>query len=241
MGMNVIDKEQMKRLHHQNVLIRAHGEPPSTYCLAAKNNLSIIDATCPVVLKLQKSVRKGFLEMQQKNGQIILLGKKGHAEVIGLTGQTDNTAVVISTLNEIDVIDFSKPLRLYAQTTQSLSTFKLLVELIRQKYVEYGQEKTDFIWYDTICRQVSNREYSLSKFAYEHDVIVFVSGEKSSNGSVLFRICQTVNEHSYMISSAEDLQKDWFLHCKKAGVCGATSTPMWLMNKVAEKIKKITL
>jgi 4-hydroxy-3-methylbut-2-enyl diphosphate reductase len=241
MGMDVIDEEKMKRLQNQNVLIRAHGEPPSTYQLAKKNNLSIIDATCPVVLKLQKSVRKGFLEMQQKNGQIVLLGKKGHSEVIGLSGQTNNTAIIISTLDEIDVVDFSKPLRLYAQTTQSLSTFKMLVELIKQKYAEYSNEHADFIWYDTICRQVSNREYSLSKFAYEHDVIIFVSGEKSSNGSVLFRICQSVNERSYMISSADNLQKDWFIHCEKAGICGATSTPMWLMNTVAEKIKTITL
>jgi 4-hydroxy-3-methylbut-2-enyl diphosphate reductase len=207
--------------------------------LAKENNLSIIDATCPIVLKLQKSVCKGFLEMKQKNGQVALFGKKGHAEVIGLIGQTDDTAIIISELDEIDVVDFSKPLRLYAQTTQSLTTFKLLVELIKQKYIEYGYEDADFIWYDTICRQVSNREYSLSKFAYEHDVIIFVSGEKSSNGLVLFRICQSVNKRSYMISSADDLRKEWFVNCKKTGVCGATSTPMWLMNNVAEKIKII--
>jgi 4-hydroxy-3-methylbut-2-enyl diphosphate reductase len=241
MGMKVIDKETMKTLCNQNVLIRAHGEPPSTYRLAKENNLSIIDATCPVVLKLQKSVRKGFLEMRQKNGQVILFGKKGHAEVIGLTGQTNNTAIVVSEIEEINLIDFSKPSRLYAQTTQSLSTFKLLVELIKQKYVEHGHEEADFIWFDTICRQVSNREYSLKQFAYEHDVIIFVSGEKSSNGLVLFQICQSVNERSHMISSANDLQKKWFTDCKKTGVCGATSTPMWLMNNVAEKIKTITL
>jgi 4-hydroxy-3-methylbut-2-enyl diphosphate reductase len=241
MGMKVIDKETMKTLHKQNVLIRAHGEPPSTYRLAKENNLSIIDATCPVVLKLQKSVRKGFLEMKQRSGQVILFGKKGHAEVIGLTGQTNDTAIVISEIEEIDVVDFSKPSRLYAQTTQSLSTFKLLVELIKQKYMEHGYPDADFIWYDTICRQVSNREYSLKKFAYEHDVIIFVSGEKSSNGLVLFQICQSVNKRSHMISSANHLQKEWFIHCKKAGVCGATSTPMWLMNNIAEQIKIITL
>ncbi|MDR0605652.1 MAG: 4-hydroxy-3-methylbut-2-enyl diphosphate reductase [Bacteroidales bacterium] len=241
MGMKVIDKETMKTLYNQNILIRAHGEPPSTYQLAKENNLSIIDATCTVVLKLQKSVRKGFLEMKQKNGQVILFGKKGHAEVIGLTGQTENTAIVISELEEIDVVDFSKPSRLYAQTTQSLSTFKSLVELIKQKYIEQGYEDADFIWYDTVCRQVSNREYSLKQFAYEHDVIIFVSGEKSSNGLVLFQICQSVNKHSHMISSANDLQKEWFINCRKTGVCGATSTPMWLMNNIAEKIKIITL
>ncbi len=241
MGMVVIDKAEMETLHNQCVLIRAHGEPPSTYELAEKNNLFIIDATCPVVLKLQKNVCKGFLEMEERNGQVAIFGKKGHAEVIGLTGQTNNKAIVISSLEEIDTIDFSRPLRLYAQTTQSLSTFQSLVELIRQKYIEYGSEKPDFVWYDTICRKVSNREYSLRKFAYEHDVIIFVSGEKSSNGLILFQICRSVNERSYMISSEKGLQKEWFTNCKSVGVCGATSTPMWLMNTIAEKIKIITL
>jgi 4-hydroxy-3-methylbut-2-enyl diphosphate reductase len=239
MGMKVIDKEKMKTLYNQTILIRAHGEPPSTYQLAKENNLTIMDATCPVVLELQKKVRTGFLEMETKNGQVAIFGKKGHAEVIGLTGQTDNKAVVITNLEEIEIIDFSKPLRLYAQTTQSLSTFKSLVELIEQKYSNYGSENPDFIWYDTICRQVSNREYSLRKFAYEHDVIIFVSDEKSSNGLILFQICQSVNNYSYMISSESDLQKEWFVNCKKAGICGATSTPRWLMNSIAEKINTI--
>ena len=237
MGMQVIHQKEMQRLYNQRILIRAHGEPPDTYQQAKKNNLTVIDATCPVVLKLQKNVRKGFLEMENKGGQVVIFGKKGHAEVIGLTGQTNNKAIVISHLEEIDSIHFSKPLRLYAQTTQSLSTFKSLVGLIEQKYAEQGAENPDFIWYDTICRQVSNREYSLRKFAYEHDVIVFVADEKSSNGLVLFKICQSVNEHSYIISCENDLQKEWFLHCKNVGICGATSTPKWLMNAIAEKIK----
>jgi 4-hydroxy-3-methylbut-2-enyl diphosphate reductase len=241
MGMEVINNEEMKRIYNQRVLIRAHGEPPSTYQLAIKNNLSIIDATCPVVLNLQKNVRKGFLEMKQKGGQVVIFGKKGHAEVIGLTGQTDNKAVVISSLDEIDTIDFLKPLRLYAQTTQSLSTFKSLVELINQKYKEHHIEHPDFVWYDTICRQVSNRESSLRKFAYEHDVIIFVSGEKSSNGQVLFNICQSVNKHSYRVSSLGKLQKEWFTGHKKTGVCGATSTPRWLMDVVGEEIRKLTI
>ena len=238
MGMKVINKDDMQMLHNECVLIRAHGEPPATYLLAKENNLSILDATCPVVLKLQKSVRKGFMEMEEKKGQVVIFGKKGHAEVIGLTGQTNNKAIVISNLDEINSIDFSKPLRLYAQTTQSLSTFKSLVALIEQKYAEYGSENPDFIWYDTVCRQVSNREYSLRKFAYEHDVIVFVSDEKSSNGLILFQICQSVNKQSYMISSENDLQKEWFVNCRQVGVCGATSTPMWLMNAIAEKIRE---
>ena len=239
MGMNIINNEEMKNLRNHRVLIRAHGEPPSTYLLAEKNNLFIIDATCPVVLNLQKNVRKGFLEMEKKDGQVVIFGKKGHAEVIGLTGQTFNKAIVISSLEEIDTINFSKPLRLYAQTTQSLSTFKSLVELIGRKYAENKIKNPDFVWYDTICRQVSNRESSLRKFAYEHDVIIFVSGEKSSNGQVLFNICQSVNEHSYRVSSLGKLQKGWFSDCKKVGVCGATSTPRWLMEAVEEEIREI--
>jgi 4-hydroxy-3-methylbut-2-enyl diphosphate reductase len=240
MGMVIIDKEQMTQLHNRPILIRAHGEPPSTYHLAQQNGLSIIDATCPVVLKLQKSVRRGFLEMEQKKGQVVIFGKKGHAEVIGLAGQTDNKAIVISDLDEVDTIDIAKPLRLYAQTTQSLSTFKLLVERIQQNQAKYHCKQPDFVWYDTICRQVSNRESILQKFAFEHDVIIFVSGEKSSNGLVLFQICQSVNKRSYMISSVNMLQKEWFVHCKQAGVCGATSTPMWLMNAVAQQMKRMT-
>ena len=240
MGMEVIDTERMKTLSNQNVLIRAHGEPPETYKLAKKNNLSIIDATCPVVLELQKKVRKGYLAMKKKNGQVVIFGKKGHAEVIGLTGQTNNKAIVISNLNEIDAIDFSKPLRLYAQTTQSLSVYKSLVELIKTRYDLQGCEKPDFIWYDTVCRQVSNREVHLRKFALRHDVIIFVSGKESSNGLQLFQICKSVNSRSYMISSENDLQKSWFKDCKHTGICGATSTPMWLMNAIAEKVRLIT-
>ncbi|MDR1877963.1 MAG: 4-hydroxy-3-methylbut-2-enyl diphosphate reductase [Bacteroidales bacterium] len=238
MGMDVIDKEQMKHLYNQRILIRAHGEPPEIYRLAKENKLSVIDATCPVVLKLQRSIREGFLEMEQKGGQVVIFGKKGHAEVIGLAGQTKNKAIVISDLSEMESINFAKPVRLYAQTTQSLSAFKDLVELIQQKIRSLGSE-SDFVWYDTICRQVSNRESVLQQFAYEHDVIIFVSGKKSSNGLVLFQICQSVNKRSHMISSLHELQRTWFADCENAGVCGATSTPMWLMDAVAKEIKRI--
>jgi len=157
MGMVVINHAEMQELKNQKMLIRAHGEPPSTYQLAKENNISIIDATCTVVLNLQNIVRQGYLEVKQKNGQVVILGKKGHAEVVGLCGQTNNTALVISSLEEIENIDFHKPIRLYAQTTQSLSTFKNLVKLINEKHIEQGIENPDFVWYDTICRQVSNR------------------------------------------------------------------------------------
>jgi 4-hydroxy-3-methylbut-2-enyl diphosphate reductase len=239
MGMTVINKAEMQQLKNQKMLIRAHGEPPSTYQLAKQNNISVIDATCTVVLNLQNIVRQGYLEVKPKNGQVVILGKKGHSEVVGLCGQTDDTALVVSSLEEINAIDFYKPVRLYAQTTQSLSTFKNLVRLINQKYTEKGIENPDFVWHDTICRQVSNRENSLKQFAVDHDVVIFVSGEKSSNGMVLYEICQSANPHSYRISSSNELKKEWFEDCKNAGVCGATSTPMWLMNAVAEEIKTI--
>ena len=241
MGMEVIDTENMKTLYNKSVLIRAHGEPPATYKLAKKNNLSIIDATCPVVLELQKKVRKGYLAMKRKKGQIAIFGKKGHAEVIGLTGQTSNNALIISSFKEIDTIDFSKPLRLYAQTTQSLSDYKSLVELIKTEYGLRGCENPDFVWYDTICRQVSNREAHLREFAMGHDVIIFVSGKESSNGLHLFQICKSVNKRSYMIASESDLQHEWFENCEHTGICGATSTPMWLMNAIAEKVGLITV
>ena len=240
MGMEIINLKKMAMLRDKSVLIRAHGEPPATYEMAKNNNISIIDTTCPVVLELQKKVHAGYRAMKVKKGQVAIFGKKGHAEVIGLAGQTDNTALVISTLKEVETIDFSKPLRLYAQTTQSLSTFESLIGLIKSKYYLYGNKKPDFIWYDTICRQVSSRESHLKKFSIGHHIIIFVSSKESSNGQVLYQVCKSVNNRSYMISSEKDLRNEWFENCKHIGICGATSTPMWLMNAVAEEIKRIT-
>jgi len=240
-GMKVIDnKNAMEKLSGETVLIRAHGEPPATYKMAKKYNVSLIDATCPVVLKLQKKIRKGYLAMKRKKGKIAIFGKKGHAEVIGLAGQTANNALIISEPSEIRFINYSKPLRLYAQTTQSLSDYKALVELIKKQYSLQGYENPDFIWFDTICRQVSNRETNLKKFAMKHKVIIFVSGKDSSNGLHLFQICKSVNNNSYMVSSENDILIGWFDDCKHVGICGATSTPMWLMKSVGEKIMSIT-
>lgn len=237
MGMDVIDLDQLAHIYHENILIRAHGEPPSTYALAAQNGNTVTDATCTVVLHLQKQVKQGYMHMKSIQGQVVIFGKKGHAEVIGLVGQTDNTAIVISSIEEISHLDYTRPMRLYAQTTQNLNTYKLIAEAISQKYLQAGIEHADFIWYDTICRQVSNREESLKTFAEEHDVIIFVSGAKSSNGLVLYEICRSVNPHSYMISSAEKLDPQWLQQAKSVGVCGATSTPLWLMQEVADKIE----
>ncbi|MBP5412935.1 MAG: 4-hydroxy-3-methylbut-2-enyl diphosphate reductase [Bacteroidales bacterium] len=238
MGMDVVDLQQLQTLQQQQILIRAHGEPPSTYKLAAQNNNTIIDATCTVVLHLQKQVKNGYQQMQEKNGQVVIFGKKGHAEVIGLVGQTNNTAIVISSLEEIEYLNYNIPMRLYAQTTQNLHTYKIIAEAIENKYRQHN-DNYDFIWYDTICRQVSNREESLKKFAQAHDVIIFVSGAKSSNGMVLFNICQSVNANSHLVSSIDKIDKTWFAHAQSVGICGATSTPLWLMQTMAEHIQLI--
>lgn len=239
LGMITVDYEEFARLKGKRVLIRAHGEPPATYQTAEANQNNIIDATCSVVLKLQKNVRLGYLEMCRKNGQVVIFGKKGHAEVVGLVGQTNNEAIVISSIEEVELLDYHKPMRLYAQTTQSLSIYKKMVALIQENYLEHHQNNPDFVWYDTICRQVANREESLRQFAQSHDVVIFVAGEKSSNGKVLYNICQQENKHSYMVSSAQCLQPEWLLNANSVGVCGATSTPMWLMQAVAKEIENI--
>ncbi|MBO4581856.1 MAG: 4-hydroxy-3-methylbut-2-enyl diphosphate reductase [Bacteroidales bacterium] len=238
LGMDVIDLHQLQSIQHQPILIRAHGEPPSTYALAAQNHNTIIDATCTVVLHLQKQVKEGCQQMRAKNGQVVIYGKKGHAEVIGLVGQTDNTAIVISSLEEIEHLNYNAPMRLYAQTTQNLHTYKIIAEAIENKYRQHN-DNYDFIWYDTICRQVSNREESLKKFAEAHDVIIFVSGAKSSNGMVLFNICLSVNANSHLVSSVDKIDKAWFSQARSAGICGATSTPLWLMEAMANHIQTI--
>ncbi|MDR1792306.1 MAG: 4-hydroxy-3-methylbut-2-enyl diphosphate reductase [Bacteroidales bacterium] len=238
-GMDVIAHQQIADISHQRLLIRAHGEPPTTYQIAHNHDITIIDATCTVVLNLQKSVRKGYSQMQKKNGQVAIFGKKGHAEVVGLVGQTDGSALVISDLNEIELIDYQRPLRLYAQTTQSLSQYKLLAQKIQQKYSLNGIQSPDYVWFDTICRQVSNREESLKSFAKSHEVIIFVSDPKSSNGMVLYNICQSVNERSYFISNIEQIDNQWFNNCNSIGICGATSTPLHLMEKVKETLEQM--
>jgi 4-hydroxy-3-methylbut-2-enyl diphosphate reductase len=236
MGMDIIDHSQLASLHQQRILIRAHGEPPLTYQLAQQNNNFIIDATCPVVLKLQKNVQKGYCEMQKKQGQVVIFGKKGHAEVIGLVGQTNDSAIVISSIEEVKKLNFDIPMRLYAQTTQSLRTYKEIVQAIENQYKK-RTDNVDFVWYDTICRQVSNREESLKIFAQAHDVIIFVSGAKSSNGMILYEICKSVNKNSYLVSSVDKIDKNWFTNMESVGVCGATSTPLWLMESVAKQIE----
>lgn len=225
LGLEIIDHEDLKNLKNATVLIRAHGEPPSTYLTAMENNLELIDASCPVVLKLQNRVRNAF----DDDRQIVILGKKGHAEVNGLIGQTQREAIVISSVEEALALEITRPVSLYSQTTKSTKLFYEIKEILAQKY-------KDFKANDTICRQVSNREPELERFAQQHDVLIFVSGKKSSNGKALYGTCKTVNPQSYFISDTEEIDFNWLEGASSVGICGATSTPMWLMEKVVDHI-----
>lgn len=237
-GLEIINHEQLKELKDAKVLIRAHGEPPSTYLIAAQNNIELIDASCPVVLKLQNRVRSGFDATEESGGQLVIFGKEGHAEVNGLVGQTGGKAIVVMTEADLDKIDYTKPIQLFSQTTKSTKGFMNLKKQIEDRIKAAGGDaKLSFEANDTLCRQVSNREPQLKVFAQNHDVIVFVSGQKSSNGRVLFETCKAENEKSYFISEPSELNPTWFENAQNIGICGATSTPMWLMESIQENIK----
>ena len=242
-GLRIIDRDQLRNIHNAKVLIRAHGEPPETYKIAMKNNLELIDASCPVVLKLQNRVKHAFDQMQKLNGQIVIYGKKGHAEVIGITGQTQGEAIIVTTEEDLEKIDFSRPVTLFSQTTKSTKGFYNIRKLIEERLADEKSDFTDgdFVANDSICRQVSNREPHLKKFSKAHDVIIFVSGKKSSNGKALFNVCLNENGRSYFIESEEDLVLSWFEAGDSVGICGATSTPMWLMERVAGNIRSLEL
>ena len=233
-GLVVIDRDQLQTLSNCKVLIRAHGEPPETYRLAIENNIELIDASCPVVLKLQHRVKTAFDKMEREDGQIVIYGKKGHAEVIGLTGQTLEKAIVVMGDADLEKIDFQRPVTLFSQTTKSTKGFYALSEKIEGKIQEAKGELTalDFNSNDSICRQVSNREPQLQRFSQENDVILFVSGKKSSNGKALYQVCLAENPRSYFIENEEEIDKDWLQLGDRVGICGATSTPMWLMEQV---------
>ncbi len=237
LGLEVITYEEFKQLHDCKVLIRAHGEPPETYRIANENNITLIDASCPIVLKLQKRVKIGYEEMKKIGGQILIYGKAGHAEVNGLVGQTDNTAIVIDKDEDLNKVDFTKPIRLYSQTTKSIEGLARVVELIKNKLIEKNTDADfDFVANDTICRQVSNRTKELKEFSGNFEVIIFVSGKKSSNGMYLFDLCKSVNTRSYLVSEPQDINPEWFKGINNVGVCGSTSTPMWLMEEIAAYI-----
>ncbi len=240
-GLRIIDREQMKNLQDCKVLIRAHGEPPETYQIALKNNLELIDASCPVVLKLQNRVKNAYDTSTQKKGQIVIYGKEGHAEVIGLTGQTNEEAIIVSNEEDLAKIDFTRPITLFSQTTKSTQGFYNIKACIEQKIKEAKvQELSSFNANDSICRQVSNREPQLHRFAQDHEVIVFVSGKKSSNGRALYQVCKAVNTKSYFVENENELEPEWFQEVSSVGICGATSTPMWLMKQVAKHIENVS-
>ena len=241
-GMQSINHNDLQKLHHVKALIRAHGEPPETYRIAALNNISIVDATCPVVLNLQKKVHQAFLETRANNGQIVIYGKPGHAEVNGLVGQTENTAIVINSAEEIIQIDMKRPIYLFAQTTMTIEGLKRIRTAIEQKRIELNiGVQIPFQVNDTVCRQVSNREPQLMKFALRHDVVIFVSGSKSSNGKALYEVCLRVNPHTHLVSTSRGIDTQWFARAAHVGVCGATSTPRWLMEEVASFITMIKI
>jgi 4-hydroxy-3-methylbut-2-en-1-yl diphosphate reductase len=240
LGLVIIEHDDLEKLHDCKVLIRAHGEPPETYQVALRNNIELIDASCPIVLNLQNEIRRGFTEMQEKGGQIVIYGKEGHAEVNGLKGQTNGKAIVIGDVGDIGKIDPKKPVRFYSQTTMSVEGFHKIVGLIREwMEVENPGSPADFIWNDSICRQVANRSGLLKDFASRFDIVIFVSGTKSSNGMFLYQVCKAVNPRTYLVSNHTELEKEWFTGVTDVGVCGATSTPMWLMEEVGEEIRKI--
>ncbi|WP_300812610.1 4-hydroxy-3-methylbut-2-enyl diphosphate reductase [uncultured Bacteroides sp.] len=234
LGLITINHEEFNRLHNAKVLLRAHGEPPETYATARKNNIEIIDATCPVVLRLQKRIKQEYNVEDCPDKQIVIYGKNGHAEVLGLVGQTDGKAIVIEKLEEARQLDLSRSIRLYSQTTKSLDEFKKIVEYIK----EHIAPGATFEYYDTICRQVASRIPNVRKFAASHDLIFFVSGKKSSNGKMLFAECLKVNPNSHLIDSAEELDSTLLEHAQSIGVCGATSTPKWLMEEISQAISE---
>jgi 4-hydroxy-3-methylbut-2-enyl diphosphate reductase len=239
-GLKIISHEEFTALSDCKVLIRAHGEPPETYRIAKENNITLIDASCPIVLKLQNKIRKGYEDMMAVNGQIVIYGKLGHAEVNGLVGQTDNTAIVVDKDEDIEKIDFSRPLRLYSQTTKSIDGLARVTEIITERIKKQNQNQDgfDFISNDTICRQVSNRSKELKNFSMNFEVIIFVSGKKSSNGIFLFNLCKSVNDRTYLVSEPSEIDKNWFNNVENVGICGATSTPMWLMEQIANIIRE---
>ncbi|MBQ8157949.1 MAG: 4-hydroxy-3-methylbut-2-enyl diphosphate reductase [Prevotella sp.] len=233
MGLITINHDDMARLHDVKVLLRAHGEPPATYELARKNNIEIIDATCPVVLKLQKRIKEQYENAPSANSsQIVIFGKKGHAEVLGLVGQTDGNAIVIENFEEVKQLDFTRDIYLYSQTTKSLDEFHRIISFIQ----DHISPDATFKSFDTICRSVANRMPNISQFAARHDMILFVCGHKSSNGKVLFNECLRVNANSHLIEGPDEIQSEWLQNINTIGICGATSTPKWLMEQCRDAI-----
>ena len=235
-GLHTVSHEDMSQLGGRTLLIRAHGEPPRTYRMAEELGITIIDATCPVVARLQRRLREAYDKMQEVGGSVVLLGKRGHAEVIGLTGQADDDVVVIEGEKDLENVDFTRPIYFLSQTTQSIALFNHLADIIRMRA---GESIVTID--DTICRRVAGREALLSDFSRSVDVVIFVSGRKSSNGRVLYEVCRSANPRSYNVEESAEIELSWFEGAERVGICGATSTPRWLMEDVAEWIKSANL
>jgi 4-hydroxy-3-methylbut-2-enyl diphosphate reductase len=236
-GLKTISHKDIDRVESGKILIRAHGEPPETYETARRADIEIIDCTCPVVLKLQARIKRAYAEAKKCGGAIVIFGKKRHAEVNGLVGQTEGNAIVIETIDEVNQIDYTRPIYLFSQTTKSIEGFEELQTIIGNRIERMGGDITIFRAYNTVCRQVSGRKSHLEDFARRHDVIVFVSGKQSSNGKVLYQSCKSANPNSYFVEQADDIKSEWFSGSHTVGVCGATSTPKWLMEDVARRIE----
>ena len=234
-GLCTIEHEEFARLKDCKVLLRAHGEPPSTYQVAQQNRITIVDATCPVVVRLQRKIHKCYLETRSKGTQLVIYGKKGHAEVNGLVGQTEGTAIVVEKPEDLDRLDFQRGISLFSQTTKSLDGFRKIVSEIQQR-IAPGVE---FAYHDTICRQVANRLHNIKAFASQHDWVYFVAGKKSSNGKMLFDEWLKANAHTVFISDASEVQDPLPAGVERVGICGATSTPKWLMEAVADRVRAI--
>ena len=244
-GLVTITHDDLERLHDVKVLLRAHGEPPSTYETARRNNIEIIDATCPVVLQLQRRIKNAAAELppaaaadfaSSEEPLILIYGKRGHAEVNGLVGQTDGRAVVVQDLEELNSISLDRDVILYSQTTKSLDGFRRIVDAIKER-----KKSGRSLWFDTICRQVANRMPKIRDFARAHDTVIFVSGAKSSNGKVLFAECREANPRSYLVSDPEEIDPAWIAGVSSIGICGATSTPHWLMEQSADRIRRLLI
>lgn len=240
-GLITIQHKDLPKIRNKTMLIRAHGESPDTYRIADENNINIIDASCPIVLKLQRLIKKVFSEMKSRNGQIVIFGEPGHPETIGLLGQTNRQAIVLRSISDVHKIDTSRPVALFSQTTKSVEEYHLIASEIKNfMKPRFPREDVPLEVYNTICRQVSKRLPRIKKFCKNHDIIIFVSGRNSSNGKILFKACREKNPLSHSISTASELKPEWFTNASSVGICGATSTPMWLMKEVARKIEDIS-
>ena len=241
LGLVSINYEQFRQLTDCKVLIRAHGEPPETYITAAQNNIYIIEATCPIVKRLQSRIKDTWLHTRSDNGQIVIFGKPGHAEVVGLLGQINEEGILVSELSDLDKIDINRPIYLFAQTTMGIKAYHAFADLLRKKMAENGITDPDNMLTvnRTICGQVSNREPHLKEFARKHETVIFVSGRESSNGKMLYSVCKSINPDTHFVSSPEEIDKAWFEGKKSVGICGATSTPKWLIEKIRDIISNI--